>query len=177
MLSATRRKATGADHKKEITHRCFHTQTLSHSNSFTHQHFDTATFAYKIFDINTLQTLLHTKAFRYRRLHTQSHRRLHTLAQTQLHTRLHTYTDTFVYKSFHRRFYTAAILHTDALTHRGFYTLTLLHTDDSPVGRHEVTTKKPNTRTKANPPTQHKTQQHNTKPPNRGVTGASSWAN
>jgi hypothetical protein len=50
----------------------------------------------------------------------------------------------------------------------------------SSVGRHEVTTKTEKSQTpkpKANQPTQNKTQQHKPKPPNRGVTGASSWAN
>ena len=76
-----------------------YTQTLLHTDAFTHRHFYT-------------QTLLHTGAFTRRCFYTQ------TLSQTRLHT------ETFT----HRRFYTQTLLHADAFTHRRFYTQMLLHT-------------------------------------------------
>jgi len=99
-----------------------YTQTLVHTNAFTHRSFYT-------------QTLLHTDAFTRRHFHTQ--RLLHTETFTQ---RL-LYTQTLLHKEAftHRRFYTQTLLHTDvftqtlshteAFTHRHFYTQTLLHTN------------------------------------------------
>ena len=99
-----------------MTRRSFYTQTLLHTNAFTHRRFYT-------------QKLLHTKAFTHKPFYTQAllhtghftHRPLYT--QTILHTPF--YTDTCT----HRRFYTQTLLHTDPFTHRPFYTQTLLHTD------------------------------------------------
>ena len=64
------------------------------------------------------QTLLHTDAFTHRRFCTQSftHRRFYTqkLLHTEAFTHKHFYTNTFT----HKHFYTQRLLHTDAFTHR-----------------------------------------------------------
>ena len=92
--------------EREETRR-FYTETLLHTESFTHKHFYT-------------QTLSHRDVF-----HAHTHRRIST--QRLLHENTLT----------HRRFYTQTLLHTyaftcrclftDARTH--FHTQTLLHTD------------------------------------------------
>ena len=86
--------------------RRFYTETLLHTEAFTHRRF-------------CAQTLLHTEAFTHRLLYTQ------TLLHTDTFTHRPFYTDTFT----HRSFYTQKLLHTEAFTHRGFYTQTPLHTD------------------------------------------------
>ena len=103
----------------------FYTQTLLHTDAFTHRHFYT-------------QMLLHTNTFTHRRFCTQT--LLHTDSFT--HRRFYTlHTDTFTHRPFytqtllrtdhftHRHFYTQKLLNTEAFTHRSFYTQTPLHTD------------------------------------------------
>ena len=141
-----------------MTRRSFYTQTLLHTNAFTHRRFytlkllHTKAFTHKPF---YTQALLHTGHFTHRPLYTQTilhtpfytdtctHRRFYT--QTLLHRRFYTqtllYTDPFTHRRFytqtlwhtdpftHRRFYTQMLLHTGAFTHRPFYTQALLHTD------------------------------------------------
>ena len=98
------------------------TQTLLHTDSFTHRRFYTQTlFTHRTFYTQTLfthrtfytQTLLHTDPFTHRPFYTQ--KLLHTEAFT------------------HRRFYIQTLLHTDPFTHRSFYTQTLSHTETGPV--------------------------------------------
>ena len=90
----------------------FYTQTLLHTDAFTHRRFYT-------------QTPLHTDAFTHRPLlHTDAFTHRHFYTQKLLHTEAFT----------HRGFYTQTPLHTDALhtdafTHRPFYTQTLLHSN------------------------------------------------
>ena len=90
----------------------FYTQTLLHTDAFTHRNFYT-------------QTLLHTDVFTRcfcTRTHTFTHKRFYT--QTLLHT------DPFTYRPFYTQtFYTQKLLHTEAFTHRNFYTQKLLHTN------------------------------------------------
>ena len=112
-------------HTESFTHKHFYTQTLSHRDVFhahTQTHFHTETFTRKHF--NT-QTLLYTDSF------THTHTLLHADAFLQTHTHFHTqtllHTDAFAHR--HRRFSTRTLLHTDAFTHKHFYTHTLLHTD------------------------------------------------
>ena len=83
------------------------------------------------------QTLLHTDAFTHRRFYTQTLVRTNALTRRRFYTQTYDFThrpcDTFT----HRRFYTQTLLHTgafthrrfDTFTHRRFYTQTLLHTD------------------------------------------------
>ena len=100
-------------HTDAFTHRHFYTQMLLHTNTFTHRRFCT-------------QTLLHTDSFTHRRFYTQTHfTHRHFYTQTTF-THRHFYTQT-AFK--HRSFYTQKLLHTDTSTHRPFYTQTLLHTD------------------------------------------------
>ena len=133
-------------HTESFTHKHFYTQTLSHRDVFhahTQTHFHTETFTRKHF--NT-QTLLYTDSFThirfymqmpfYRRTHTFTHKRFYT--QTLFHTdpfthrRFYTQTLLHTYAFTHGRFYTQTLLHTDAFTHRRFYSQTLLHTDAFP---------------------------------------------
>ena len=88
--------------------RHFYTQTLLHTDTFTHRHSHTP----RVYT----QTLLHTEAFTHRRIYTQ--KRLHTerfYTQKRLHTDFF-HTDAFTYRSF----YTQMLLHADAFTHRHF---------------------------------------------------------
>ena len=134
--------------EREETRR-FYTETLLHTESFTHKHFYTQTlftqrrfscthtdafphrdFTRKHFNTQTLytQTLLHTYAFTCRCLFTDAHTLSHTNAFT--HRRFCTQTQTLFHTDpfTHRRFYTQTLLHTYAFTHGRFYTQTLLHT-------------------------------------------------
>ena len=95
-------------HTEAFTHRSFYTQTLLHTDAFTH----TETFTHRSF---YTQELLHTDTFTHRRFYT--HRNFYT--QTLLHT------DTFT----HRNFYTETLLHTDIFTYRHFYTQAHLHAE------------------------------------------------
>ena len=104
--------------KTLVLHRCFCTQSLLHTNTFTHARFYTRT----VLHTNTCftQTLLHTIAFTHKHFYTQ------TLLHTDGFTHKHLFhTDAFT----HNRFYTQTLLHTDAFTHGRFYTQTLLHTN------------------------------------------------
>ena len=83
-------------HTNTFTHRHFYTQKLLHTNAFIHTHFYT-------------QTLLHTKIFTHRRFCTQK--------------LLHTYIFT------HKPFFTQRFLHTETFAQRRFYTQTLLSTE------------------------------------------------
>ena len=70
---------------KFFRHRTFYTQTLLHTEAFTHKHFYTQTLF--------TQTPLHTEAFTHRRLYTRTlftHRRFYT--QTLSHTETFTVT-------------------------------------------------------------------------------------
>ena len=168
MLIATRRKATGADHKKRshtdaFTHRHFHIQTVLHTDTLTQPLLYTKSLTQTLYRHFCTQKLSDTDVCIHSHTDACTHctnTAAHTLAYIHRHFRIQKLSQTL---------YTATILHTDALTHRGFYTLTLLHTDDSPVGRHEVTTKKPNTRTKSKPTnaTQNTATQHKTAKPRR----------
>ena len=122
-------------HTESFTHKHFYTQTLSHRDVFhahTHRRISTQRLLHK----NTLthrrfytQTLLHTYAFTCRCLFTDAHILSHTNAFT--HRRFCTQTQTLFHTDpfTHRRFYTQTLLHTYAFTHGRFYTQTLLHTD------------------------------------------------
>ena len=87
-------------HTDLFTQRCpyTYTQTLSHTDTFTHRRFYT-------------QTLLHTDTFT-------------PLLNTQklLHTDAFTHRDFYTQKFTHKQFYTQTLLHRDAFTHRSFYT-------------------------------------------------------
>ena len=135
--------------EREETRR-FYTETLLHTESFTHKHFYTQTLSHRdvfharthrristqrLLHENTLthrrfytQTLLHTYAFTCRCLFTDAHTLSHTNAFT--HRRFCTQTQTLFHTDpfTHRRFYTQTLLHTYAFTHGRFYTQTLLHT-------------------------------------------------
>ena len=123
-------------HTDAFTHRRFYTQTPLHTDAFTHRHFytqtilHTDTFTHRSF---YTQKLLHTEAFTHRGFYTQTP--LHTDAFTHrrfyIQTLLHT--DTFTHAFTHRHFYTQKLSHTDAFTHRSFYTQTLSHTETGPV--------------------------------------------
>ena len=89
-----------------------YTQTLVHTNAFTHRNFYT-------------QTLLHTDAFTRRHFHTQRFLHTETFTQRLLYTQTLLHKETFT----HRRFYTQTLLHTDAFTHKHFHTQRLLHID------------------------------------------------
>ena len=117
-----------------MTHRRFDTQTLLHTDAFTHTHthFDTQrlshtdAFTHRSF---YTQRVLHTDTFTHKHFYTQ--RLLHTYAlQTDAFTQTPPHAETFT----HRRFYTQTLLHTDAFTHRRilhkhFHTQRLLQTD------------------------------------------------
>ena len=114
-------------HTESFTHKHFYTQTLSHRDVFhahTQTHFHTETFTRKHF--NT-QTLLYTDSFTHIRFYMQMpfYRRTHTFTHKRFYTQtlLHTDTDAFP----HRPFYTQTLLHTNTFTHIRFYTRTLLH--------------------------------------------------
>ena len=122
-------------HTESFTHKHFYTQTLSHRDVF-HAHTHRRISTQRLLHENTLthrrfytQTLLHTYAFTCRCLFTGAHTLSHTNAFThrrfctQTQTLFHT--DPFTY----RRFYTQTLLHSDTFTHRRFSTQTLLHTD------------------------------------------------
>ena len=128
--------------------RSFYTETLLHTESFTHKHFYTQTLSHRdvfhahthrristqrLLHENTLThkrfyTLLHTYAFTCRCFFTDAHTLSHTNAFT--HRRFCTQTQTLFHTDpfTHRRFYTQTLLHTYAFTHGRFYTQTLLHT-------------------------------------------------
>ena len=128
-------------HTESFTHKHFYTQTLSHRDVFhahTHRRISTQRLLHK----NTLthrrlytQTLLHTYAFTCRCLFTDPHILSHTNAFThrrfctQTQTLFHT--DPFTHRHFypHKHFYTHTLLHTDAFIRKHFYIQTLLHTD------------------------------------------------
>ena len=90
-------------HTEAFTHRRFYTQQLLYTETFTHRRFYT-------------QTLLHTDSFTHRRFYTP------TLLHTDHFTHRHFFLNTEAFT--HRRF-----LNTDAFIHRHFYTQTILHTD------------------------------------------------
>ena len=101
--------------EREETRR-FYTETLLHTESFTHKSFYT-------------QTVLHTDASTRRRFYAQ-------MRFTHAHALSHTNAFT------HRRVHTQTLLHTDAFTHRRFYTQTLLHADAFYTRRHAFTHKR-----------------------------------
>ena len=99
-------------HRKHFYTQKLYTQTLLHTDPFTHRHFYTQSFY--------PQKLLHTEAFTHIRFHTEAF------------THRHFYTDTLTHNPFTRRsFYTQKLLqtyaftqmllHTDTFTHRHFY--------------------------------------------------------
>ena len=98
--------------------RRFYTETLLHTDAFTHSSFYT-------------QTLLHRDAFT--RTKTFTHRRFYTrtLLHTDPFTHILFYTQTLLHiKAFtHRSSYTQTLLQTDVFTHRPFYTQTHLHAE------------------------------------------------
>ena len=91
--------------EREETQR-FYTETLLHTEAFTHRHFCT----------QELFTHRHFHTHRHFYTETFTHRRFHT--QTLLHT---------------NTFHAQRLLHTQAFTHRSFYTQTLSHTETGPV--------------------------------------------
>ena len=114
-------------HTESFTHKHFCTQTLSHRDVFhahTQTHFHTETFTRKHFNA---QTLLYTDSFTHIRFYMQMpfYRRTHTFTHKRFYTQtlLHTDTDAFP----HRPFYTQTLLHTNTFTHIRFYTRTFLH--------------------------------------------------
>ena len=96
--------------EREETRR-FYTETLLHTESFTHKHFYTQTLSHRdVFHAHThthAQTHFHTETFTHKHFNTQ------TLLHTDAFTRKH--------------FYIQALLHTDAFTHRRFSTQTFTH--------------------------------------------------
>ena len=129
--------------EREETRR-FYTETLLHTESFTHKHFYTQTLSHRdVFHAHThrristqrlftrkhfnTQTLLYTDSFTHIRFYMQMpfYRRTHTFTHKRFYTQtlLHTDTDAFT----HRPFYTHTLLHTNTFTHIRFYTRTLLH--------------------------------------------------
>ena len=85
-------------HTHTFTHGCFYTQTLLHTDSFTHRPFlHTDTFTHKRF---YTQRLLHTDAytetFTHRRFYTHIH--IHTFL---LHTHTLSHTEAFIHRSLH----------------------------------------------------------------------------
>ena len=95
-------------HTDAFTHKSFYTKRLLHTDGFTHRRFYT-------------QTLLHADAF-YTRTHAFTHKRFYT--QTRLHT------DAFTRRCFlhtQTHFHTQTLLHTDAFKHRHFYTNESVH--------------------------------------------------
>ena len=96
-----------------FTHRYGYTQTLLHTDPFTHR------------SCFYTQMLVHTEAFTHRRFYTQALLHANTFTQKLFCTQTLLHADAFT----HRRFYTQTLWHTDAMTHRRFYTQRLLHTD------------------------------------------------
>ena len=109
-------------------HRLFYTQTLLHTDAFTHRRFlHAGAFTHRSF---YTQTLLHTDPFTHRRFYTQT--LLHTDAfytQTLLHTETFTQRLLPAEAFTHRRFYTQRLLHTQTLLHTRFYTNTFTRRD------------------------------------------------
>ena len=129
----------------------FYTETLLHTEAFTHRPFYTQIYLPR----ETLlahKPLLHTNVFTQRRLgilitfickaKKGSMGLLEDTGQTALHRNnftheyLHTETllhrDAATHRAFdttHERFYTQTLLHTDPFTRRPFYTQKLVHTD------------------------------------------------
>ena len=100
--------------EREETRR-FYTETLLHTESFTHKHFYTQTLSHRdVFHAHT-----HRRISTQRLLHenTLTHRRFYT--QTLLHT--YAFTCRCLFTDAH------TLSHTNAFTHRRFYTQTLLH--------------------------------------------------
>ena len=98
--------------EREETRR-FYTETLLHTESFTHKHFYAQTLSHRdVFHAHT-----HRRISTQRLLHenTLTHRRFYT--QTLLHTYAFT-CDAFLQT--HTHFHTQTLLHTDAFTHRRF---------------------------------------------------------
>ena len=100
------------------------TQTLVHTDAFTHRRFYT-------------QTLLHTKLLYTKLLPTEAFTDRSFYTQTLLHRRFYTdtfnktflHTGAFTHRSVTRKhFYTKKLSHTEAFTHRHFFTQELLHT-------------------------------------------------
>jgi len=98
----------------------FYTQTLLHTDAFTHRHFYT-------------QMLLHTNTFTHRRFYTQKLLNTEAFTHRSFYTHTLSRTNAFAHRSFYTQrllhsFYTQKLLHTDTFTHRHFYPQKLLHT-------------------------------------------------
>ena len=107
-----------------------HTQTLVHTGSFAHRHFDIQMLLYKdAFTHRCFYTRapLHTDTFTHRRFCIQTPLQRHFCTQTLVHSRFYFYTKTLLRTDAftHKRFYTQTLLHTDTFTHKHFYTQTL----------------------------------------------------
>ena len=119
-------------HTEAFTHRHFYTQTLSHRDVF-YAHTDVFSHAHTRTLLHTdpfthilfyTETLLHIKVYTHRSLYTQ------TLLQTDIFTRRPFYTQTRLHAEAFtpRRFSTQTLLHTDSRTHRRSYRQNPLHT-------------------------------------------------
>ena len=141
--------------EREETRR-FYTETLLHTEAFTHRHFYTQTLSHRdVFHAHTdvfshahfyTQTLLHTHivlhrdAFTHKGLYAQ--KPLHADTFTDRHfytqtlctqTRLHA--EAFTSRRFSTQTLWPTFLHTDPFTHRHVYTQKLLHLDAFPHRR------------------------------------------
>ena len=120
-VSTRRRLARERKTRPSSSSEYVYTQTLLHTDAFTHKNFYT-------------QTVLHTDAFTRRRFYTQTRfTHAHTLSHTNAFTHRRVYTQTLLHTdAFTRRcfLHTHTRFHTQTLfTHRRFYTERLLHTD------------------------------------------------
>ena len=127
-------KGSASSFREREETQSFFTETLLHTESFTHKHFYTQTLSHRdVFHAHThrrisTQRLLHETTLTHRRFYTQTllhtYAFLHADAFLQTHTHFHTqtllHTDAFAHR--HRRFSTQTLLHTDAFTHKHFYT-------------------------------------------------------
>ena len=113
--------------EREETRR-FYTETLLHTESFTHKHFYTQTLSHRdVFHAHT-QTHFHTETFTRKHFNTQTLLYTDTFTHIRFYMQMPFYRRTHTFT--HKRFYTQTLLHTDtdAFPHRPFYTQTLLHT-------------------------------------------------
>ena len=94
--------------------RHFYTQTLLHTDTFTHRH-------------------SHTHAFTHRRFYTQKRSHTDVFTHRSVYTQTFLHTKAFAHRLLsHRRFHIQKLLHTDAFTRRRLYTQALFTTKKEP---------------------------------------------
>ena len=94
--------------------RHFYTQTLLHTDTFTHRH-------------------SHTHAFTHRRFYTQKRSHTDVFTHRSVYTQTFLHTEAFAHRLLsHRRFHIQKLLHTDAFTRRRLYTQALFTTKKEP---------------------------------------------